>query len=299
MKAKTQLLIVLLIFAITVIYSCKKEGQSSVDSETMWKNIRKMRDSAEVSRMIGYLEKINKLDEYGILKNLFVREGFYESEAERFGFLLTILNVSPDLIEYLKKNGYDVILWFKKGRLIDIKNSPIEFWEKAMCAELVIIGNVLRTDYYPGYKEPGDGYHQSVVISVEEVLVGNVSSDTIILRQISCEEGKGVIVTNEIRYKPGDRYLFFLSNAYYRYNSDPQFGFFEIIKPMLEYPEEFRKICYIETLGVPHPIIDGKLEYPPSVNMTRLNISDTDKILSEIRKIGKLRKEFEEKMKGR
>ncbi len=162
-------LCVIFIIQFILFLGCKQENKNDVRPSDM-DSYRKYRDTSEVSKQEYYLKKINRYDEYLSLKNRLMKEGFYEGEAESFS-LYTILNgVSLTELEYLKSKGYDYIRRLKKGLLIF--GEKIFLWESAISAELVIIGKVKRIDYYPKYREPGDGYYQSVIIEVEELLVG-------------------------------------------------------------------------------------------------------------------------------
>lgn len=287
-------LCVIFIIQFILFLGCKQENKNDVRPSDM-DSYRKYRDTSEVSKQEYYLKKINRYDEYLSLKNRLMKEGFYEGEAESFS-LYTILNgVSLTELEYLKSKGYDYIRRLKKGLLIF--GEKIFLWESAISAELVIIGKVKRIDYYPKYREPGDGYYQSVIIEVEELLVGKQNCDSIVLRQFSSYPGSGIWSSGDIKFSPGDIYLFMLSNGVYRYYTDVELGG-KFGPSNLEYPENMRRCFYVK-VEVPHKLINGKLEYPIGPSFIPTDISDTEKILNEIRKIGKLRKEFEEKVKGR
>lgn len=88
--------------------------------------------------------------------------------------------------------------------------------EKLTLSESVVIAEVLEKK---NKLKPKDGYRSSVVLGVDEVLVGEVPSDRIILRRLSgkSKDGRYVTISHDFKGAVGSKHIFYLSNTKYRY----------------------------------------------------------------------------------
>ncbi len=155
--------------------------------------------------------------------------------------------------------------------------------EQAMVSEWVVVGRV--EDVFETLA-PGDGFRSSVVIKVEETLVGQAPGDEIILRQTSGRRADGVhgytfhdMTTRE----RGRRYLFFLSKMRYRF--------------FVAYPHrgmEPRDAEDLDEATVKQYFLQINERYPLDIDFSalgRVGHPEPEHLLADIRRVGRILKE--------
>jgi len=156
--------------------------------------------------------------------------------------------------------------------------------EKAMVSELVVVG---RVEDIIETLAPGDGFRSSVVIKVEETLIGQAPGDEIILRLTSGRRADGVHGTYTFHdlttRERGRRYLFFLSNMRYRF--------------FVAYPYrgmEPRGAEDLDEATVKKYFLPINERYPLDIDfaaLVRRGHPEPEHLLADIRRVGRILKE--------
>ncbi len=115
--------------------------------------------------------------------------------AGRFAFFLVVNGVTAEDVIRLVEGGVDVL------HAVTSDERPLA--EQALLADLVVVGEVIGPA-----PDSRDGYSGGVRVRVLDALKGDVSADTLTVRQRRDRDGPAVA---------GQRYLFLLSNGIYRY----------------------------------------------------------------------------------
>ena len=120
--------------------------------------------------------------------------------AAFFAFVLTVTGVTAEAAADLQNRGVDVI----HGLTADRR----PFIEQALLADLVVVGDVVRSE---ASSEPNDGFEMSDLVAVREVLKGNVSGRHVTIRRRV--QGSA----QDIAPAVGKQYLLLLSNGMYEF----------------------------------------------------------------------------------
>jgi hypothetical protein len=171
-----------------------------------------------ISQRVGiapedYMRAIGWEDDFMVMKNILQNElanrvedkpsEYYNDNANFFSMVLLLSGVKPIHFYKLNQNGVDVI------NAITANVRPFD--EQSLLSDVVIIGTV--SEIFPEDYED-DGFEVSVKIQVNELLKGEVPSDTIIIRQRSSSRLPG----SDNRPELNEPYLFLLSSGMYGYH---------------------------------------------------------------------------------
>ena len=137
-----------------------------------------------------------------------------DSHYDFLGYLaagLVIEGYTFDLISRLKNAGIDIA---RISYLADGERTS--FGERAALHELTVIATIV--DRYDSWL-PRDGFLSSLVLEVDEVLIGSVNSKYIIVRLEFGKLPSGRITrsTFDFNGQKGETYAFYLSNRFYRF----------------------------------------------------------------------------------
>lgn len=160
-----------------------------------------------------YMRAIGWEDDFLVMKNILKNElksqvegepnVYYEDNANFFSMVLLLSGVKPTHYYKLQQNGVDVI------NAITANVRPFD--EQSLLSDVAIIGTV--TEVIPE-RYGDDGFDISVTIDVSEVLKGEVSSETLIIRQRNSSRLPG----SDNKPDLNQTYLFLLSSGMYGYH---------------------------------------------------------------------------------
>lgn len=120
--------------------------------------------------------------------------------AAFFAFVLTVTGVTAEAAAALQNQGVDVI----HGLTADRR----PFIEQALLADLVVVGDVIRSE---ASSEANDGFEMSDVVAVREVLKGDVGGRHVTIRRRVRGSAR------DIAPAVGKQYLLLLSNGMYEF----------------------------------------------------------------------------------
>ena len=120
--------------------------------------------------------------------------------AAFFAFVLAVSGVTADALNEISASGVDAI------HAITADTRP--FSEQALLADLVVVGDVVRSETST---DSNDGYEISDIIEVRRVLKGEPSSSTIVLRRSEEPAERDVIPV------VSEQYLLLLSRGMYEF----------------------------------------------------------------------------------
>lgn len=160
-----------------------------------------------------YMKAIGWEDDFIVMKNILQNElagrvkdrppEYYNDNASFFSMVLLLSGVKPIHYYKLNQNGVDVI------NAITANVRPFD--EQSLLSDVGIIGTV--REVYPEEFDD-DGFDISVKIEVNELLKGEIPSDTIIIRQRNSSRLPG----SDNRPELNQSYLFLLSSGMYGYH---------------------------------------------------------------------------------
>ncbi|GAB5519558.1 MAG: hypothetical protein RhofKO_18090 [Rhodothermales bacterium] len=137
-----------------------------------------------------------------------MQEARQKGLARFFAFVMTVSGLNAEKVDRLEAEGIDI------AHAITADARPLT--EQALLADLVMVGEVTSL---ADIQEPDDGYTSSIGVAVQTLLKGEAPSKTVYIRQRSSLSPKAVQrISNDLRPKVGERYLFLLSNGMYRFS---------------------------------------------------------------------------------